>query len=194
MNSYLLPRGAVAICLGWIAKDDALAGDITYFDSHILNSLDHVRSLYYPSYDRSEINYGGTVTLNALKLTRLVRAALRLQAAGFEIPVPFGVNSNVHDRAFTALVAITNGSALLSRVGDVPMDRNCPQHNKLLPFLQADLGLEELKGCNLPWASSAATIRKQFRLDKAVLPPRLRPRVVPTARDPSIDFRYHPRV
>ena len=41
-NAFLMPKGSVIVCLGW--RSPFSRHSITYFDSHILRSLDHVRS------------------------------------------------------------------------------------------------------------------------------------------------------
>ena len=42
INHFLLPAGAVAVCLGW--RDTRAKRGIQYFDAHIIRSLDHVKA------------------------------------------------------------------------------------------------------------------------------------------------------
>ena len=106
------------VCLGWIHRQAPQR--IYYFDSHILHSLDHVRVLYYPSYDAAEISGAAAVTLRMAKASRIVNEALALQRAGSTVPVEPSLNANLHDRAMGALVAASKGVALMARTGDEP--------------------------------------------------------------------------
>ena len=115
MNSFLLPAGAVALCLGW--RHDGSKRRIEYFDSHILRSLDHVRALYYPSYEPSELT-GSSVTLNLTKATELVWRAVRIAARGFSVPVPPDANANDHDRAFAYLNDLSGEKAVRARTAE----------------------------------------------------------------------------
>lgn len=117
MNAFMLPPGAVAFCLGW--RDPHGRAKITYFDSHLLNSLDHVRVLYYPSYEPSELG-GSSVTLRVPKATKILQQALEIHAGGFPIPVPSGANANVRDRAYQRLAEKTRGMSHQLRTGDEP--------------------------------------------------------------------------
>ena len=129
MNSYLLPAGAVVVCLGW--RQDESAIRIQYFDSHLLHSLEHVRAIFYPRYDEDELvdvrvastdratghrkaaaaAAAGSVTkavkLNIVKAKQHVLSAVGLQTRGFKMPVDPTDNANVYDRAFEALVERT---------------------------------------------------------------------------------------
>ena len=118
MNTFLLPAGAVSVCLGWRHQD--ARKKIYYFDSHRLNALDHVRVIYYPDYDPWELaparpanetgETGANVRLNITKATAIVRSALELQAAGFEVPVREGLNANHYDRAYEEMARRSNGA------------------------------------------------------------------------------------
>lgn len=121
INQFLLPRGAVAICLGW--RSEASRHGIVYFDSHILRSMDHVRVLYYPSYSRAERSCGAeSVCLDLGKATNLVREGVELHKSGFSVPVPSTANANKYDRAFERLVELTGGKALQHRTNDYAWD------------------------------------------------------------------------
>ena len=117
MNQFLLPRGSVAISLGW--RDETSRHGVTYFDSHILRSMDHARVLYYPSYTRAERSCGHeAVCLDLAKATALVKQGVEIYKAGFATPLPFDANANKFDRAFTRLVELTKGVALQHRTAD----------------------------------------------------------------------------
>ena len=116
MNSYLLPVGSVALCLGW--RHDQARTRIEYFDSHVLNSLDHVRALYYPSYSSTELVGPSAVTLDLKKAGGLVISALELAVKGFNVPIPKGANMNNYDKAFAWINDKTNDRAMQARTGD----------------------------------------------------------------------------
>ena len=108
-----------------------------------------VRVLYYPSYDRSELpplppprNADGSayeVALNVTKAAALVAAALRLHAAGFDVPVPEGANANVFDRAYEELGRRTRGLSHRARTGDdklpIRYDPRCHSVNSVSAML-----------------------------------------------------------
>lgn len=116
INQFLMPPGSVAIALGW--REDSSRHGIHYFDSHILRSMDHVRTLYYPSYSAHERRFRDEVELDLAKAVGLVREAVALYRAGFAVPVPLSDNANKFDRAFTRLVELTDGKALQQRTDD----------------------------------------------------------------------------
>ena len=125
INNYLLPPGAVAVALGW--RYPAAAGgtrlNITYFDSHLLHSLDHVRSLFYPSYSTWELALGSQVVrLDMQKAMRVVNQAIDVHLSIYPLPVPFEENANSLDAAFTAAVRATDGRLLRMRSNDVDFD------------------------------------------------------------------------
>lgn len=175
MNAFLLPPGAVAVCLGW--HNAKTARRIDYFDSHVLHSLDHVRVLYYPSYDSDELARASSmdqVRLNVPKALGVLRSALALQNASFATPVPLELNANEWDRAYRALADISPASHM-ARVGDVDWEppskggatnectvrggmQRCMSNS---PF-QMLLGGPQPPCC--PWKPFAARIAKQHGL------------------------------
>lgn len=94
----------------------------------ILTSLDHVRVVYYPSYTKSELGHStSSVTLDVPKAVGVVKEALGIYQAGYDVPVPPELNSNRYDRAFLALVRESNHEALMQRTGDYNWaDRSIP--------------------------------------------------------------------
>ena len=175
MNAFLLPPGAVAICLGW--HNAKTARRIDYFDSHVLHSLDHVRVLYYPSYDRDELARASSmdqVRLNVPKALGVLRSALALHNASFAIPVPLELNANEWDRAYRALADVSPASHM-ARVGDVDWEppskgratNECTVRGGMSRCLsnsplQMLLGGSQPPCC--PWKPFAARIAKQHRL------------------------------
>ena len=127
-NTFLLPAGAVAICLGW--RQEESRHGIQYFDSHIMRSLDHVRALYYPSYDSTELGHGGAnaVTLKIPKALALVQQALTLYRAGFAIPLALDANANRFDRAFAQLNREMSNLPLMLRTNDLDWGRSAYPH------------------------------------------------------------------
>ena len=131
-NHVYLPRGAVAVNLGWRLGYTVhnVQRRITYFDSHVVSSLDHVRVLYYPDYDDSEldtprpakIGRWHPIRLNLTKALGVVRYALEIHSQGFSDPVPLEANGNIENAAFARLVQVTKGRALMARSGDEPWD------------------------------------------------------------------------
>jgi hypothetical protein len=111
----------VAICLGW--RNEHSRRHIEYFDSHLLRSLDHVRALYYPSYEPSELSGrcapnghdGCSVTLNLDKAAALVLNGLELAARGFAVPVAQHDNANVYDDAWRYINERSSDAALRAR-------------------------------------------------------------------------------
>lgn len=122
MNQFLMPKGTVAVCLGW--REEKSRHGIQYFDSHLLRSLDHARALYYPSFDRHELGRPGSssVTLDMPKALGVVKQALEIYREGFEVPLPEDANANRFDHAFEKLVALTGGDALMARTDDYAWD------------------------------------------------------------------------
>ena len=116
INQFLMPRGSVAVCLGW--RDDRAQTGIHYFDHHVLRSLDHVRAVYYPSYSRSERPSIGGVRLNLTKAVEVIRQALSIYTTGYEVPIQHNVNVNDYDKIFNALVKATDYDALRFRTDD----------------------------------------------------------------------------
>eukprot|EP00966_Prymnesium_polylepis_P334594 7389964-Prymnesium_polylepis.1 len=94
-----------------------------------INSLDQARVLYRTCFDPWELApprpaketgaTGANVRLNLTKTTALIDEALRLQAAGFPIPVPEHVNSNVYDRAYEEMAIRSKGATHRLRTNDV---------------------------------------------------------------------------
>ena len=94
-----------------------------------INALDQARVLYRTCYDPWELApprpaketgaTGANVRLNLTKTTALIDEALELQAAGFPIPVPEHVNSNVYDRAYEEMAIRSNGETHRLRTNDV---------------------------------------------------------------------------
>ena len=160
MNSYLLPPGSVAVCLGW--RHEESSRRIHYFDSHLLRSLDHVRVLYYPNYSTAELSGGlNTVTLDMEKAVRLVRSAVALQKAGVRIPVAEDDNANDYDSAFEMLVERTGGLALQLRTGDgalPPPDKPNCMMNGVADMIYG----EASRAC--PWANFVPLVRARFGL------------------------------
>ena len=125
-NSFLLPVGAVHVCLGW--RHDESKIRIKYFDSMTLTSLDHVRVLYRTFYDPWELApprppketgaTGANVRLNLSRTASLIDEALRIQAAGFETPLKEYSNSNPYDYAYEAMAKISNGLTHRERTAD----------------------------------------------------------------------------
>ena len=165
INQFLLPAQSVAVCLGWwnpSAKDR-----IHYFDHHVLRSLDHVRALYYPSFDPWEIQgtaSTGHVRLNLTKANRLLSKALAIYKSGFKVPVPLDANANRFDRAFEALVARSGGAALMDRTDDRDWRRPPPP-----PRCSNKNGIEELvygrdteNECS--WGHLLPALRRDFDL------------------------------
>jgi len=126
-NAFLLPAGAVHVSLGWRHAEAKCR--IHYFDSMTINSLDQARVLYRTCFDPWELApprpaketgaTGANVRLNLTKTTALIDEALRLQAAGFPIPVPEHVNSNVYDRAYEEMAIRSKGATHRLRTNDV---------------------------------------------------------------------------
>jgi len=118
MNALFLPEGAVAVCLGRV--ESGAERRIAYFDSHILHSLDHIRAIYYPSYDHSETpSQRGGVVLDIAKAVKIVRHAVELHRTGFRVPVDPSENANAFDRAYATLAERTGGLSHRGRTGDV---------------------------------------------------------------------------
>jgi len=118
-NAFLMPKGSVIVCLGW--RSPFSRHSITYFDSHILRSLDHARALYYPSYSAHELSSpaANSVTLDVeKKALPLINEALRVYQTGFPIPLPLETNANRLDTAFERLVQASDGLALQARTED----------------------------------------------------------------------------
>ena len=133
INQFLLPRGAVAVCLGW--RDEHATHRIHYFDHHILRSLDHVRVVYYPSYSQAELRgASNAVTLDLPKAVDVIKRALTIYHSGYSVPLPEDVNTNAYDRAWAALVRETNSEALQMRTDDydwagAPPPKECTTYN-----------------------------------------------------------------
>ena len=128
MSAYLVPAGAVILCMGW--RFDEARSRIYYFDSHILHGIDHARVLYYPNYGPEEIGVsdatkGFPIVLNVSKASAHVASALRLHSSGFPVPVAEDENGNFYDRAYAELGRRTGGVSHRVRTGD---DRLPPQH------------------------------------------------------------------
>lgn len=121
--------------MGWVQHETR--SRIMYFDSHFVNSLDHVKVLYYPNYEPGvEVPLGdpscrrlnkcmwgpgrGThlVELNVSKATRLVERAMELQEEGFATPLPSESNLHAYDLAYKELNQRTGGEAHRVRSGD----------------------------------------------------------------------------
>lgn len=127
INQFLLPRGSVAVCLGW--RDEHARHRIHYFDHHILRSLDHARVLYYPSYTAAELRQPSAVTLDLPKATALIKQAVDIYKQGFTVPIDPDVQANKYDRAFTKLNEQTNDLALAMRTTDYDWAGSAvPQH------------------------------------------------------------------
>lgn len=118
MSAFMLPAGAVIACFGW--RESRAKSRIMYYDSHILNGLEHVRVLYYPYYEASEILVHGTqrflppgtaeVSLNVTRAAAFIKSAMDLQVATFQVPVAQDLNSNYYDKAYAELVRRSQGA------------------------------------------------------------------------------------
>lgn len=131
-----------------------------------------VRVLYYPGYDPWELaplrpanetgETGMNVRLNLTKATALVAEALALQAAGFAIPVPEGLNSNEHDRWYAELARRSKGVSHRARTGDdalpLPSSLLCWTINSVSDMLWGRYA----QRC--PWAPWVAGILKDSQL------------------------------
>jgi len=91
-----------------------------------MRSLDHVRALYYPSYDATELGHGGAnaVTLRIPKAVALVQQALTLHREGFAVPVPLDANANWFDRAFAQLNRELHNLPLMLRTNGLNWGRS----------------------------------------------------------------------
>lgn len=162
INQFLLPTGSVAVCLGW--RIDGTRRGIYYFDNHILRSLDHARTVYYPSYSaREREGHETTVTLNVTKFVDVIQEALDIYNTGFSTPVPEHVNTNDYDRAFEALVQRTGGLALQLRTNDYDWhQRRAPAQCTLMN------GVEQMlwgpAAVNCPWQPHVQQVRNEFGL------------------------------
>jgi hypothetical protein len=168
MNQFLLPRGSVAISLGW--RNERSRNGIYYFDSHILRSLDHARALYYPSYDRNELAAGQrSVRLDLKKAVALVKEALAIHHAGFATPLPEGANANRFDRAFSKLVKLTNGSALMARTDDYvwgsgAYPKGCTTRNGVEDMIWPGVNQGPAPAGACPWQSHLPQLIREFDL------------------------------
>lgn len=116
-NSFLLPAGAVVMALGW--RMQTARKRIAFYDQYFINALDHVRVLYYPSYDEWELEGPrDQLRLDVRKVLPLVQHALDIYTRGFVTPLPYDANSNEWDRAYAELNRRTGMASHRQRTGD----------------------------------------------------------------------------
>jgi len=125
INHFLLPQGSVAVCLGW--RDELARSGIHYFDHHVLRSMDHVRTVYYPSYSLRERAKPKAITLDLDKAMRVIGDALAIYRKGFSTPLPADANANHFDHAYEELNRLTASVVTQMRTNDYDWRRPAPR-------------------------------------------------------------------
>lgn len=111
-NTFLVPAWSSAILIGRINMNARLY--TSYYDSHLIGSLNDIHVYYYPSFSLDELLHGGrTVRLDERKFGILFSKAWK---TAYTRPVK-GDNSNKFDHAFTYMNKVTNGAVLNARSG-----------------------------------------------------------------------------